>query len=135
MLAELVASNTRRRNRVDRSREHGGLGFGLWDATALAFAARGVNDRADHREVPGDGEIAPEDALLLPALDQRLQLVEHGDVTPVELLRREPGSVESVIRFPTRPLETAAPRCLLAHNEALGLLGERACAGERAEEV
>ena len=70
LLVELVGSDMRRRNRVDRSREHGGLGFGLWDATTLAFAAPGVNDRGDHREVRGDGEIAPEDALLLRALDR-----------------------------------------------------------------
>ena len=31
----------------------------------------------------GNGEIAAEDALLLAALDQGLQLVEHRDVTPV----------------------------------------------------
>ena len=56
--------------------------------------AGGVNDRSDYREVPGDREIAPEDALPLAAFDQGLELVEHGDVAPVELLRREPGGVE-----------------------------------------
>ena len=64
------------------------------EAAALDCGAGSVNDRSDDREVPGDREIAPEDALPLAAFDQRLYLVEHGDVTPVELLRREPGGVE-----------------------------------------
>src|SRR5919106_1621091 len=93
-LTALVGSDTGRRNRVDRCREHGGFGFGLCDAAALDCCAGGVHDRSDDREVPGDGEIAPEDALFLAAFDQRLYLVEHGDVTPVEFLHREPGGVE-----------------------------------------
>jgi uncharacterized protein DUF6544 len=93
-LAAFVGSDTGGRNRVDRCREHGGLGFGLYDAAASDCGAGRVHDRSHHREVPGDGEIAPEDALFLAAFDERLYLVEHGDVTAVEFLRREPGGVE-----------------------------------------
>ncbi|HJR52569.1 MAG TPA: hypothetical protein VJ982_02530 [Gemmatimonadota bacterium] len=53
-----------------------------------------MDDRPEHREMPNHWEITPEDALLLAAFDQRLQLVEHGAVTPVKFLRREPGDVE-----------------------------------------
>ena len=87
-------SARRLRDCGDGGAQHGGLGFGLRDSAALDFMAGGVDDRPDHREEPGDGEIAPEDALLLAALDQRLELVEHGDVAAVELLRREPCRVE-----------------------------------------
>jgi hypothetical protein len=38
--------------------------------------------------MPDDREITPKDALLLAALYQSLQLVEHRAVTPVKLLRR-----------------------------------------------
>jgi hypothetical protein len=48
----------------------------------LDGCAGGVHDRSAYCEVPGDGEIAPEDALFLAAFDQRLYLVEHRDVTP-----------------------------------------------------
>ena len=67
---------------------------GFLDSAAPDFRACGMDDRADDCEVPADREITPEDALFLAALDQGLELVEHGDVAPVELLRREPGSVE-----------------------------------------
>ena len=70
------------------------LGFGLRDATASDLGAGGVNDRSEHRELPDDREITPEDALLLAAFDQGLQLVEHRAVTPVKFFRRESGDVE-----------------------------------------
>ena len=75
-----------RRDGRDRRAQHRSLGFGFRDAAALDCSARGVDDCSDHREVPGDGEIAPKDALFLAAFDQRLELVEHGDMTSVELL-------------------------------------------------
>src|SRR5215204_2683455 len=63
--------------------DHDGLGCGFWEAPASDFVACSMHDRAGHGEQPGNGEIAPEDALLLAALDQGLQLVEHRNVTPV----------------------------------------------------
>jgi hypothetical protein len=113
----------RRRNRVDRSREHRGLGFGLGDAAALAFVAGGVNDRADHRELPGDGEIAPEDTLFLAAFDQGLELVEHGEVAPVELLRREPGGVEGEESVEVGELSPGGPQHSLERLRRLAALG------------
>src|SRR3954470_13028162 len=65
-----------RRNRVDRSREHRGLGLCFSEAAALDLCTGRVHDRPHDREVPRDREIAPEDALFLAALDQRLDLVE-----------------------------------------------------------
>src|SRR5215210_9036604 len=64
-----VDSDTTRRNRVDRGREHGGLGFGFCDAAALDCCAGGVDDRSEDCEVPGDGEITPEGALFLAPFD------------------------------------------------------------------
>jgi len=57
------------------------------DSAVLDFAAGGVHDRADHRELPGGGKIAREDVLFLAAFDQGLELVEPGDVAPVDDLR------------------------------------------------
>src|SRR5439155_17872520 len=123
LLAGFLGSDTGRRNRIDRPREHGGLGFGLCDAAALDCCAGGVHDRSDYCEVPGDGEIAPEDALFLAAFDQRLYLLEHGDVTPMEPLGREPGGVHCEQAVELRELSPGCAEHSLERLHRLAALG------------
>src|SRR5829696_1059514 len=110
-------------DRGDRRAQHRRLGFGFRNAAALDLVAGGVDDGADHREVPRDGQIPPEDALFLATLDQGLELVEHGEMTAVELLGREPGGVEREKAVELRELPPRSSKHSLERLDRLAALG------------
>ena len=82
-------------DRCESGREHRALDVGLRDSSGLQLGARRVNDRANHRDQPDRGDIAPEDAFRLASFDQRDELRCHREVSAVELFRRESADVDS----------------------------------------
>ena len=61
---------------------------------SLELEACCVGKSSDHREKPGDREVAPEDARLLASLDQRREERNDRELAAVQLLWREAARVD-----------------------------------------
>jgi hypothetical protein len=56
----------------------GGFGLRIGDTARLRFGARGVDERHEHGEVRGDGDVGAEAAVALAAGDDGFEAGEHS---------------------------------------------------------